>query len=462
VIGAGVAGLVCAHRLGEEGHATDVYERWPGLGGQAATIDIGGGHLLERYYHHLFTSDRHIAELYTELGMPDELEWRPSSMAFFLEGRSWPFTSPMHLLRFGPLSPPARLRMGLAVLKLQKTAHEVGPFEGITAREWIRKSMGAQPYEKIWGPLLRGKFGDRADDISMAWLWGKLTMRRKLEGKEARQELLGYPRRSWEPLFDALRDSIEAHGGRVLIDRPVVRLGRRAEGFELTAGAAGSFRRGHDPAAFELGGAPERYDAVVATVPNDIFLRLLDDELSTAIGPEYLGLLERIEYHTALCLLLELDRQFSPYYWTNIADPELPFVGLVEHTNFVEPERYDGRRFLYVANYLAPGDELLDLDADELLERYAPGLRKVNPAFDRSWIKERWLHREPAAQPIVTVGYREGIPPLQTGVPHLVLANTTQIYPEDRGTNYAVRLGGDAAEALLSRRLNNVWSETGS
>ena len=49
VIGAGVAGLVCAHRLSEAGHTCDVYERWPGLGGQAATIDVGGGHLLERY-----------------------------------------------------------------------------------------------------------------------------------------------------------------------------------------------------------------------------------------------------------------------------------------------------------------------------------------------------------------------------------------------------------------------------
>jgi protoporphyrinogen oxidase len=462
VIGAGVAGLVCAYRLAQEGHTPDVYERWPGLGGQAATIDVGGGHLLERYYHHLFTSDRHIAELYDEVGMPDELEWRPSSMAFFLEDRSWPFTTPLHLLRFGPLTPANRLRMGLAVLKLQKTAREVEPFEGITARQWIRDAMGAQPYEKVWGPLLRGKFGDRADDISMAWLWGKLTMRRKLEGKEARQELLGYPRRSWEPLFHDLQARIEARGGRVLIDRPAQHLAQTAEGFAVTAGAPNSFRKGHDPHAFDPDGEPATYDAVVATVPNDVFLGLLDPDLAAAIGDDYLRRLKEIEYHTALCLLLELDRQFSPYYWTNIADPELPFVGLVEHTNFVEPERYDGRRFLYVANYLAPGDELLGLDADELIERYTPGLRKVNPDFDRSWIKERWLHREPAAQPIVTVGYRERIPPLQTGVPHLILANTTQIYPEDRGTNYAVRLGGDAAEALLSRRLNNVWSETGS
>ena len=241
--------------------------------------------------------------------------------------------------------------------------------------------MGTQAYDKVWGPLLRGKFGDRADDISMAWLWGKLTMRRKLEGKEARQELLGYPRRSWEPLFGVLRDRIEAGGGRVLIDRPAARLRRVAEGFEVTAGAPGSFRTGHDPAAYEQADPPERYDAVVATVPNDVFRGLLDDDLAAAIGPEYLGRLERIEYHTALCLLLEIDRRFSPFYWTNIADPELPFVGLVEHTNFVEPARYDGRRFLYVANYLAPGDPLLELDADALLERYTPGLRKVNPGL---------------------------------------------------------------------------------
>jgi protoporphyrinogen oxidase len=451
VLGAGVAGLVCAYRLSQEGHVCDVYERWPGLGGQAATVDVGGGELLERYYHHLFTSDRHIVELYEELGMPDELQWKPSSMAFFVDGRQWAFTTPMDLLRFKPLPMPSRLRMGLAVLLLQKRAREVGPFEAITAREWIEKRMGRGPWRKVWGPLLRGKFGTRAEDISMAWLWSKLTLRRQLEGDEAREEKLGYPRHSWELLFDALRDEIVAAGGRVLVDRPAAALSRDPDGgLRVRAGAPGSFRDGHDPRRFASDGAAgERYDAVVATVPSDVFEALLDDGLAAAIGPDYLGRLRRTEYHTALCLLLELDRRFSPFYWTNIADPELPFVGLVEHTNFVDPERYGGRRFLYVANYLAPGDPLLDLDAEQLLQAYLPGLRKVNPAFSPEWIVARWLHREPAAQPIVTVGYHERIPPLRTGVPNLVLANTTQIYPEDRGTNYSVRLGTDAARALL-------------
>jgi protoporphyrinogen oxidase len=427
VIGAGVCGLVAAHRIAAADHAVDVYERWPGLGGQAATIDVGGGHRLERYYHHLFTTDRHIAALYEELGL--EIEWRPSSVAMFAHGRQWPFTTPQDLLRFGPLSPVDRVRMGLAVLALQRRGDRAA-FERVTARAWIERWMGRGPWREVWGPMLRGKFGKRADEVAMVWLWNKLRLRR---GEDSREENLGYPAGSWEPLFAALSERIESGGGRVLIDRPAVRI---AQGFEVTFGAPGSFRAGHDPRRFEPAGN-ERYDRVLATVPNDVFARLTD-------LPE-----PAIEYFAALCLLLELDRPFSDYYWTNVADRELPFVGLIEHTNFVEPERYDGRRFLYVANYLEHGHELLSLDADALLDRYVPGLRKVNPAFDPSWVRARWLHREPAAQPIVTVGYRERIPPLRTPVPGLVLANTTQIYPEDRGTNYAVRLGDQAAEALL-------------
>lgn len=450
MLGAGMAGLTAALRLAQAGHGVDVYERWPGLGGQAATLDVGGGHLLERYYHHWFTSDRHIVGLWEELGVPGPIEWRPSSMAFFVDGAVHPFTGPLDLLRFGPLPLRDRLRMGVAVVRLQRAGRDVAAYEGETARAWIEREMGARAWAKVWGPLLRGKFAARADDISMAWLWGKLTLRRKLEGREARQELLGYPGRSFEPLFAALRDAIEGRGGRVMIDRPAAALSRAGDGGLLVrAAAAGAFRAGHDPRAFPRADAEaQRYDAVVATVPNDVFASLLDGDLREEVGGRYLELLRKIEYHAALCLLLELDRRFTAHYWTNVADPALPFVGLVEHTNLVGPERYGGRHFLYVANYLERGDELLEQDADALLEGYLPGLRAITPAFDRSWVRASWLHCEPAAQPIVDVGYHERIPPMRTGAPGLVLANTTQIYPEDRGTNYAVRLGESAAREL--------------
>jgi len=450
VIGAGVAGLTAAHRLSEIGHVCDVYERWPGLGGQAATVDVGGGVRIERYYHHLFMTDRHIQALCRELGLPDELEWRPSSVAMFSDGSTHPFTTPLDLMRYRPLSLRSRMRMGAAVLLLQRR-HRVEPFELITARAWIQRFMGREVWDKVWGPLLRAKFGERADAIAMAWLWSKLTLRRELKGSDARQELLGYPRSSFETIFAALARAIEDAGGHVLTDRPVARLARDSEGFLVYPGAPQSFRKGHDPRAYEALEEPVRYDAVVATVPSEVFMQMLDERLTARMRADYKRRVRASEYHTALCLVLELERSMTRFYWTNVIDPGLPFCGLVEHTNFVEPERYGGRRFAYVANYVASDDELLELSPDELLTAYEPGLRRLNPGFSREWVHDRWLFREPHAQPIVTIGYRDRMPAIDTGIPGLVLANTTQIYPEDRGTNYSVRLGWDAAATLLSQ-----------
>jgi protoporphyrinogen oxidase len=469
VLGAGVAGLTAAHRLARAGHAVDVYERWPGLGGQAATLDLGDGVRVERYYHHLFTSDGHIQALYAELGLHDPIEWLESSVAFFARGALHPFTTPLDLLRFRPLSPPARVRLGAAVLALQRLAGDPAPFERVTARAWIERWMGREAWAEVWGPLLRGKFGARADEVAMVWLWSKLRLRRSIRGEDARRERLGYPRGSWEPLFAALAASVERRGGRVLLDRPAAALARADGGrLRVTPGEPGSFRRGHDPRAFAragahhdprassghaprevIAGAHEHYDAVLATVPNDVFMSLLEPVLAAEVGGPYLDRLAAVEYAEALCLLLELDRPFSRFYWTNVGDAALPFVGLIEHTNLLAPARYGGRRLLYVANYLPHGHPLLELDAEALLAAYEPGLRAVNPAFTRTWVRAAWRHVEPAAQPVVTVGYADRLPPLRTPARGLYLANTTQVYPEDRGTNYAVRLGGQAARAVI-------------
>lgn len=446
VIGAGMAGLAAGYRLVEAGHECDVYERWPGLGGQVATFDLGDGTLLERYYHHLFTTDAAIAALYDELGL--EIEWLPSSMGVFSGGRGYAFTTPLDLLRFTAMSLRGRIRMGLATLMLQRRHKEVGPFESVTAHDWVRENMGPEAWDVLWGPLLRGKYGPRANEISMAWLWSKLTLRRRLEGKEARGEMLGYPRGGFQPLLDRLQAEIEKRGGRVLIDRPAKSIAAADGGFDVTHGAPDSFRRGHDPREFEQAGVPERYDAVVATVPSDIFAEMVEPSLAQRLDPRCVAGTSAIPYQTALCVILELDRQFGRFYWTNIADDRLPFIGLIEQTNLIGPEHYGGRHLLYVANYLEPGDPLLALDPDQLIDAYAPGLKLVNPGFDASWIRNRWIFREPAAQPVVTLGYRDRMPPLDSGVPGLILANTTQIYPEDRGTNYSVELGERAVAAM--------------
>jgi len=447
-----MAGLSAAYRLGTLGHEAVIYERWPGLGGQAATIDVGDGVLVERYYHHLFTSDRHIADLCDEIGLDDELAVWPSSIGMFYGGRLYPFTSPLDLLRYKPMSLPARVRMGFAVLMLQRRANEVEPFEPLTIKDWVERKMGRQAWETIWGPMLRGKFGDKADRISMSWLWAKLRNRRQTSGEEAREEKLVYPRHSFEAIFKRLEERIAEQGGRVLIDCPAAQVTRAPDGgFLVHAGAPDSFRRGHDPREFERAGEPERYDAVVATLPTDIFEQVLGPSLRAEVGDAWFERANSIEYFEALCLLVELDRQFHPYYWTNVADEDMRFIGLIEQTNLVGPEHYGGRRFLYVANYLPRRHELLSLDIEELWDVYEPGLRKVNPQFTRDWVVQSWRFREPAAQPVVLPNHPQRMPPYETGVPGLLMANTTQVYPDDRGTNYAVREADEVVEALLAQ-----------
>ena len=242
----------------------------------------------------------------------------------------------------------------------------------------------------------------------------------------------------------------------MLIDRPAAKLSRAEDGFLVHPGAPDSFRRGLDPRQFEIAGEPERYDAVIAALPTDIFEELLDDELRTEVGDAYLERAGSIEYYAALCLLCEIDRQFHPFYWTNVADHETGFIGLIEQTNLVPPERYGGRRFFYVANYLPRDHPLLELDMDQLIDFYEPGLRSANPEFDRSWITRSWLFREPAAQPVVLPNFRQRMPPYETGAAGLYLANTTQVYPDDRGTNYAVREADEVVEALLAASRNRA------
>ena len=302
------------------------------------------------------------------------------------------------------------------------------------------------PGETVWGPLLRGKFGERADDIAMVWLWSKLRLRPR--ARRRAEEQLGYPRRSWEPLFDALRERDRGRR-RARADRPPGGARSRADGFDVTAGRARArSARGHDPRAFEPAGEPERYDAVLATVPNDVFEQLLEPGAAARGLPRAAARRSSTTPRSACCS--SSTGSSRPSTGPTSPTDALPFVGLIEHTNFVEPERYGGRRFLYVANYLAARRTSCSSSTPT---RCSSATR---PACARSTRRSTapgssscWLHREPAAQPIVTVGYRERIPPLQTPVRGLVLANTTQIFPRTAGTNYAVRVGDEAARAML-------------
>lgn len=435
IIGGGVAGLAAAYDITRAGHYAAVFEAAPFLGGQASTFPVGGGQL-ERGYHHLFVSDHAITELIHELGLGHKLAWLESKVGLYYRGRIWDFATPMDLLRFTPLSLWQRLRVGWWTLRLQRTA-DYRRFEDVTAKDWISRNMGAKAYEVLFEPLLRGKFGEHYDRISMTWLWGKMRLRVASRGKTLQKERLGYPMGSFGEIIDALAERIRQQGGEVHTSARVNRVlidGERAAGLEVQMNAGAS------PDTPES----RQYDAIIATAPSYIFTRLVPP-----MPDDYQRMLTGVDYLSAVLLVLELDRPLTAKYWLSIADQEMPFVAIIEHTNMIDPSLYGGKHIVYLSNYPDRNSELYRMDAAELLTLVAPHLRKLNPDFDLSWVQQYHHHRVDGAQPIIGRNYGQRIPPHRTPFRGLYLANTTQIFPEDRGTNYSIRMGRQVARMAL-------------
>ena len=422
VVGGGLTGLTAAYQLAKKGHQVLVFEREPYLGGQASTFEIERT-LLERYYHHIFTGDEEMVELIEELGLGDRMRWLASKVGMFHQGRIYDFVTPLDLLRFQPLGFLQRLRAGLVTLYLQRFG-DWRQLEDFTAAQWMRRYAGQQAYEVIFAPLLRAKFGEYSDQVTMAWLWSKFKDRVGSRSKGMTRELLGYMEGSFQSFIDALAEGITSRGGTILTSTPVERL-------TVDDGGVKSI----------IAGDEWPVDAVIATVPSFVFLEMVPD-----LPDEYASQLREVSYQTAICLVLKMKRSLSRIYWLNISDPAFPFVGAIEHTNLISPDNYNGKHVLYLSNYVSRSDPLYSSSADQVLRQYLPALRKINPSFDEDWVEELWLFREEAAQPIITCGYSRRVPDYRTPLNGLYLGNTTQIYPQDRGMNYSVRLGSVVSE----------------
>ncbi len=429
IIGAGVAGLTAAYEFSKAGHNVTIYESAPFIGGQASTIEVGGGRL-ERGYHHLFTNDTDIIELMAELGVDESLQWYPSKVGTYVDGKVYKTTTPLDLLRFGALPIWDRIKLGLFALRVRRIK-DWKSLEPFTADEWLREKLGGKAYEAVWNPLLRGKFGDYYDQVGMPWFWSKIQTR-FASRKGAGGEQLGYPVKSFDELLFALRDHLTEHGGALHLETPVVRVlvdDGRATGVR--------YQRGDG----EFG--EEQFDVVLSTVPSFSFPGLVD------LPDDYRTRLESVTYTAAVVLILEMSRPLTDYYWMNIADRSLPFLGLIEHTNMLPTDWYGGSHVLYLTNYVDRSEPLFRMSPEEVLELYLPHLKKFNPEFDRSWIKETHYNSLSAAQPIIGTNYSERLASHQTPIKNLWLANTTQIYPEDRGTNYSIRMGREVANTMM-------------
>ena len=426
IVGAGFTGLSAALDLCRAGCDVTIFEQDSDIGGLAGTFELSPGTRVEKFYHHWFTNDVDILNLIDELGLGHMKRYVASNTGLYYTNSIFRLASPFDLLKFHPIPLIDRIRTGFMAL-LARRVNDWKPLETISAQDWLIKYGGKKAFEVIWRPLMLGKFGVEAENVSAVWIWNKLKLRGSSRNSKGGESLV-YFGGGFGALTDGIRSALQREGVTIKTSTGVKQIvieDGRAVGVETSAGRFAA-------------------DVVFATVPLPHFI-----EMTPALPSEYARKCGQIRFLGNSCLVLRLNRSLSSTYWLNVADPTFPFVGIIEHTNLDPKENYDGEHIVYLSKYLPTTEPLFSLNNDDYYAYCEPFIKRIFPAFDRSWVNSYHVWKAHFSQPVITERYSQLIPDTKTPIESLWLGTMAQIYPEDRGTNYAVRYGRRIARDII-------------
>lgn len=426
IIGCGISGLTLAKRLNEAGHSIEIFEKENEPGGIARGFKAEGWQdSVEFFYHHWFLKDSDLLGLITELGLKDKVKFRTPKTVMYYKGKFYPFdTIPAAIAYPGLGYGIHKIRFGLAGLYLRLTKNWK-PMEKITAKEWMTKYAGEYAYKTMWEPMMIGKFGaEYADQVNMAWLWARIY---------SRSTSLGTFDGGMQSFFDFFADRLTEQGITIRYNSEVTDISQNQDGTFQVHTAENNY---------------DRYDKVIVATSPTSMLRLCSQ-----LPEPYSSQLKALKHLGAVVLCVRLKNPLSPqgYYWYNLPKSEgYPFLALVEHTNFVPKDRYNNETIIYAGDYLPQGHAYFSLSAEELLKKLIPGFRKINPEFSEEWIIGCTKFASEYAQPVPFLNHSKAIPPMKTPIKGLYFISMSQIYPWDRGMNFAVRWANDLAKEIIS------------
>lgn len=406
IIGAGFTGLSTGYFLTQKGVSVTIFEKESFPGGLAASYSAKNWKCpIERYYHHLFTSDYEIKKLADEVDV--KINYYRAKTSNFTQDGFFPLDSPLELLKYPKLSFPDKIRTGLTVFVLKLLPFQKS-LEKVTAKDFILKYMGKTSWQFIWQPLFEGKFGNDADKIPAIWFWARI---------KKRGTRLGYPEGGFSNLINKIIKAINKQGGQIYFNQKV-------ESFEKAENIFNVIYLKDGKKVTEI------FDGVISTLPT-----------------------HQVKSLGATNLILRLTKPFLPnnIYWANIGLNNFSFLCLVEHTNLISSNNYNGEHLIYVGKYLSKDDPYFLQTKEDLLKRYDSDLKKINPDY-KNYLIDLEVFKSVYAQPIIPLNYSQIIPSIKTKTPGLYQASMEQVYPWDRGTNYAVELGRKVAEEIMRQK----------
>lgn len=421
VIGSGAMGLAAAYHAAKAGHQVKVLEAAPEPGGMAAHFDFDGLSM-ERFYHFVCKTDEPTFALMRELGIGDKMRWSATTMGLFTDGKLYPWGNPVALFTFPGISLLSRLRYGLfAFLSVRR--EQWNSIEHDSARTWITRWCGKEVYDKLWGPLFKLKFFEYSENISATWIWTRVR-RIGRSRRSIMEEQLGYIEGGSQTLVDTLDAAIKSHGGEVLLSAPALRVtsaNGRVTGVETP--------QGHVLA-----------DYVICTVPTPLLGNMVPD-----LPADWKAKYDSIQNIGVCCLVFKLARAVTPHFWVNISQPDIEIPGIVEFSN-LRPLGDD--HVVYVPYYMPITHEKFSWSDDRLLNEAFSYLKRLNPELTDDDVRTGSVARLKYAQPICEPGFAAKLPPIQTPIAGLQIADTCFYYPEDRGISESVRFGREMAATV--------------
>lgn len=437
IVGAGFTGLTAAYVLAKRGKKVRVIEADTAPGGLAGTFQFADGVRLEKFYHHWFNNDVYVPELVKELGMEGDVILLPTRTGMYFNGRMWKLSTPLDLLRFNALSLVDRIRLGLLVFQVRRIK-DWKAIEHLSIREWLEQLCGKSVYSVVWEPLIASKFSVYAEAVNAVWMWKKLVLRGSTRNEKGEEEL-AYFKGGFGRLAEAMVNAIRGAGGEVSFGTRV----------------SGVVSRGKRVIALHTDHGDVSGDEFLFTPSFPI----IADIFEGSADPAWLARLRRVKYLGNVCLVLRLNHSLSETYWLNVNDPGFPFVGVIEHTNFDVPENYKGTHIAYLSRYLAVEDPIWRYSDEEYFEFALHHLKRMFPQMERSWVVEYKVWRSEYAQPVTERNYSQYVPGRETPYENARISTMAQIYPEDRGTNYAIREGREIAGVIEEQLQAQEWPQ---
>lgn len=429
IIGGGIMGISLGYFLAKQGMDVTIYEASPVLGGLAGPITLEDGTEVDRFYHAILSSDRHLGDLCKELGIYDQMRFKETRTSFYYKGKLHPMNNIIEFLKFPPLGWIDRFRLGLTVLAAQFTRNWKD-LETISVQDWLLKWGGRNTFQNIWRPMLKAKFDAGFDNVPATWIWSRLVRMKSTREGANQKEMAGHLIGGYITLIKAMHAQILAAGGKVLLRTPVKEIvieNSKAIGIQLASGEV------------------VRFDKVVCTMQTPVFQRLIP-----AADKNYHDFLSKSDYLGIIAPLLVLTKPLTGCWTVNITDDRFPFTGVIETTAFIDPKYVNGYHLVYLPKYTAPGSEWQKKTDDEIKTIWLENLKAMFPDFDISTVKYFLTHRERYVEPLHGLNEAGLIPEVRTPISNLFLATTSQIYPALTNGESVSRHAREAAVVILS------------